>query len=1035
MSHALPRLARAGLLLAAGVCCVSPFAQAQNGRGEESYRVAMGLLRRGLHDDAAEQLRQFLQSNAEHRLAPEAYYRLGVCLQELGRGEAAIDAFESALERPEALELLPECRYRLANALKQLERFDEAAGYYRALAADVAEDHYLRVPALYARGECLRDEDKTEAALTAFLAAAEAARTDDGSHGMPALYQAGFAQMRLERFADASRTFAAAAERYPNHEVATECRYLEGDAAFRAGDTQGARRGYGRARAAGGPFADDAVMGLGWCELQDGHETEALARFREVVGGHGSSPHAPQARLEVGRILFREGQLDQAIAELAAIVAEGTEPAVRVGALELQGLALLDKAQAKQAVERFRTAVEVAVDEPTRARLYYEIGEGLAELGQWQQALASYQQAAPRATDPALVGDVLYGEGLALHKLGRFEPALERVRTLIDSQPEHRLAIEARFAAAENLFAAKRYGEADVAYTKIPTGHALADQAAFKRAWCAFLGGDLKTAAKRFGAVAEASDGAPALAEESLSMVALASFNAGDLDGALQAADRYRGRHPDGVFLARTERVAARVLRQRGELQAAASRLAAAAKAEGSESQAAEDLLEQAELMFQRGDFEAAAERYGGLVDREGAVGARAIEGLAWCAFELGDDQLCLERADAALAHADVGARRVGILELMLAALHRAERWDDAAATARGFLEEYPDHPRAVEVGFGLGIAHARSGRHGEARALFAKLVSEGDISGPDRLYYEWAWACRRDGDEKAALAAFAKVAELSDDPERAGEANLHLGLAALEGGEAQTGRNYLANVKGEHRAQAQYRIGFSWLEEERPDQALNSFQAVVDLGPTQPLYHEALFLAAESELRMEQHEPAAKRYGALLEQVPDHDRSQLARLHGGRCLVLTSRAADAAATLEDYVQRGGGTKAEQAEAQLWLGRARAARKEYDRAEVAFTKATQLSEGELAAEAQYRLGEMYRERGDVAGAAKAFAVLAILYGHEQWVAKGLLQVGLCFEELQQPAKATKFFRELIEKYPKSAESEQARARLLKLEGR
>ena len=150
---------------------------------------------------------------------------------------------------------------------------------------------------------------------------------------------------------------------------------------------------------------------------------------------------------------------------------------------------------------------------------------------------------------------------------------------------------------------------------------------------------------------------------------------------------------------------------------------------------------------------------------------------------------------------------------------------------------------------------------------------------------------------------------------------------------------------------------------------------------------------------------------------------------------MLTSRAADAAATLEEYVQRGGGTKAEQAEAHLWLGRARAARREYDRAEAAFIVTTRLSEGELAAEAQYRIGEICRDRGDLDDAVGAFQTLAFLYGHKEWKAKGLLQVGLCYEELQQPVKAAKFFRELTELFPKSAESEQARTRLEKLGGR
>ena len=82
-------------------------------------------------------------------------------------------------------------------------------------------------------------------------------------------------------------------------------------------------------------------------------------------------------------------------------------------------------------------------------------------------------------------------------------------------------------------------------------------------------------------------------------------------------------------------------------------------------------------------------------------------------------------------------------------------------------------------------------------------------------------------------------------------------------------------------------------------------------------------------------------------------------------------------------------------------------------------------EGELAAEAQFRLGENRALRGDLRGAADAFVKLPILYAHPTWVRKGLLQAGRTYEQLGQPDKAQRFFRELQEKHAGSDEAKQA----------
>ncbi|MCA8947998.1 MAG: tetratricopeptide repeat protein, partial [Planctomycetes bacterium] len=132
---------------------------------------------------------------------------------------------------------------------------------------------------------------------------------------------------------------------------------------------------------------------------------------------------------------------------------------------------------------------------------------------------------------------------------------------------------------------------------------------------------------------------------------------------------------------------------------------------------------------------------------------------------------------------------------------------------------------------------------------------------------------------------------------------------------------------------------------------------------------------------------------------------------------------------LEQFLRVPDRDRAEAARAHLALGRARALRGEFDRAEASFQQTTELSNGPLAAEAQYRIGEARRQAGQLQAAADAFVKLPILYAHEEWVRKGLLAAGLVYEQLQQPDKAKRFFAELVDKYPDSAEAKAAKDRL------
>jgi len=69
-----------------------PIPAAAQDRSGERFQLALGLIERGMHDDAARQLQLFVREQAEHRKAAEAHYRLGVCYLELQQSEKAVAA-------------------------------------------------------------------------------------------------------------------------------------------------------------------------------------------------------------------------------------------------------------------------------------------------------------------------------------------------------------------------------------------------------------------------------------------------------------------------------------------------------------------------------------------------------------------------------------------------------------------------------------------------------------------------------------------------------------------------------------------------------------------------------------------------------------------------------------------------------------------------------------------------------------------------------------------------------------------------------
>lgn len=1002
---------------------------AQSDRPPEQFQVAIGLQQRGLHDEAARHFADFVKQQPQHALAAEANYRLGLSRTELKQGDAAIAALRAALQSGgAAFKLRPECLYRLGNLLEAKKDHAQALEQFQALAREVGDDHYLAAAARFAEGEAHRELGDDEKAAAAFAAAAEAATGERASYKFPALYQLGFAHVRRQQFGAAAAAFTLGSSAAADDAAKSECWYLAGDALLRAREHDAADRAFERAQKLGGDFADDAAYGRGWVALGRGDRKAAASAFTALCAAFPQSPLLPQARLEAGRALYQDQQAAAAQQQLEPLLAAGVPDAVQQQARELLGLCAMATGAGEAAVTSLQQALAAAgpADKP---RLCFALGEALANLGRWDEALRAYD-AMPKEAPADLRGDALYGSCFALHALGRHQDSIARAQAVLALQPPHRLAPEAKLALAENQFALQQYDAAERAYAALADAPAHRATAQWKSAWCRYLRGDKAEAGRRFAAIAGERESPHA--EEALATQALAELEAGDGDAALATADRYRARYREGAFLERTERVASRVLRQNGDLTGAQQRLeraAAASRQRGGDAAASEDVAEHAELAYQQGDYRAADAKFAELAGRTDAVGARALAGRAWCAFELGDDAACAQALADAKSHPAAAGELAALLELESALQHRRQEWPAAIGTAQAFLARFPQHGKVPSMRHALGIAQARSGDQKAARATFEALLNGGGHERPDRVAYELAWACRRGGDEPAALAAFEQVAQKSADEELAGEARLQLGVAALDQKDLAGARKWLGGVQGSHRARASYRLAFAEFEAAGTDKqqlasARDGFVAVIAL-PDAELAGEARYLAAECCHRLGDERGASDHLRALLDKEPQHARADRARLLLGECALLLKEPDTAVPALEQFLRAKNADRADVARANLWLGRARMQRREHDAAEACLTKVTELSDGALAAEAQFRLGENRELRGDLRGAADAFVKLPILYAQPAWVRAGLLQAGLVYERLQQPDKAQRFFRELVEQHAGSAEAKTA----------
>ena len=103
-----------------------------------------------------------------------------------------------------------------------------------------------------------------------------------------------------------------------------------------------------------------------------------------------------------------------------------------------------------------------------------------------------------------------------------------------------------------------------------------------------------------------------------------------------------------------------------------------------------------------------------------------------------------------------------------------------------------------------------------------------------------------------------------------------------------------------------------------------------------------------------------------------------------------------------------------------------------DEAIALYDKAATAAMNDTAAQARFRLGELYEKREEYDTAAKNYMRVAILFLHPTLSPESMWRAGQCFEKSDNRDSAVKTYSDILSEYPESTQAESARERLANL---
>ena len=1041
-----------GGLALADWLAVLPAAQGQekvDPAAVRQYNLAVALQKKKLFAQAGEKWAGFIQAFPTDPKLPIALHNLGICQWQEKKLPEAAATFRSIVAKFPAFKSLDASLFQLSVVLQDTaivsmkpDDYKAAAAAFAVVPARFAQSPYA-APALYYQGECLYaagDVAGSKAPYQKLIAAYPAAELL-----AEAYYALGTAQDETAADAEATASFQAFLQKFPQHAQANECRLRLGLSLIKQKKFAEAEPLLAQmAAVADFPYADFALLRQAQCVFERAQMPQgapllpqAAALYASLPAKFPKSTYHGAAWLAAGKTFYQAAQYPQAQPVLTSAVGlKGEEAAEASYWLARTLLNLMKPAEALAAADAAIAAYPMSSFLPnlTFARIdaIYDIPARRAETPPLYAALAQ------KFPDDPLAPKAAYLAALAALKLPDW-PAAQTHSAAFLANPKfakHELMPEVLFIGAESFLMATPSDpvKADPLYRRVIAEfpqHVHAAESKVRVGLCLYLQKKYpETVAFLTPQLPTLKD--PAQIAESRLLIGRSHSDAGGqgpqaiaaFQAALQAKPDWE--RTDEVLLALA-------LSLRGE------KMLPPAVAELNKLVAGfPKSLIRDQALYQLGEIAYDEKKYDETINQNtllltqypmSELAPLAQNGIVAASFAKDDFNQAVQAATKLLTaypKSDVVPRATYIRGL---AYQRLMQFDPALKDLAAFLTANPPERDALDARYTLGLCYAGLKQYDQAVATWTALITaKPDDIQADKAWYEMGFALLAAKKDKEAADAFRNLATRLPKSPLVPESWFRVGefhetqKQIPEAIQAYTA-GLAAAMLPELREKLQYKLGWMQYQKDAFAEAAATLLAQMKEHPQGKLLIDAAFLAAECQFRQNKFNEAAPLFTQVVQAKPEKHLAR-ALYRGGTCYASLQQwpasQADFAALIQQF------PKYEFiSEARYGLAFAMQKQNRLDEAAATYLLITKETNTETAAKSRFMIGEIAFSKKNFKEAIEHFLEAAVGYPYEEWQVLGYLEAGRCFIELKENDKARETLQTVVTKYPNHPKAKDA----------
>lgn len=825
----------------------------------------------------------------------------------------------------------------------------------------------------------------------------------------------------------------------------------------------------------------EALFILGDCNFRLKRYEQAAKAFEKAAAEanlRGKAEVEARATYWAAEAHYQLQRYDDAIKWYELVLRKFPKGAEAPYALYSLGLIMRDLKRHKEALKYFERCVAEFPESDVAPQCQWLIGECLLDLKQFDEAKKAYEQVIKRYPKSSEVADALLGIAWVEFEQARYEEAAKLFREVVERYPKTQAAMEAIVREADCHFNMKQYERALEIYRKVADdrAHPFADHAIYWSGQCLLRMKQPQAAATQFLLLIRTLPKSPYISRAHIALgeayMAMERYDeaAKSLAAALEHTkdDREialvkvmmaecalkRGNTELAVkelkglsgWAAKDERIRGAMtslivgLIRTGEFESIRQMLDELELPDGAAEDVAEALLESGKSAYEKKRYDDAEKIYKFILARftRAAVVPAAL-------FALGAVHFVREQyEDAASVYGELIKRFPNDKLANEARYWRAnslwmlKRFDEAHKEFAAFVNsDLKDEAKLATALYRDGLCLYELKRFSEAAEAFERLLREHPKSElRDKALYQLGWTYIDAGKHEDALKAFDRLVNEHPQSQHAPEGHFLIGeLLFMQKRFEEALTHYERSIKlssgkdEELCGRAFYRFGWTLLMLKRNSDAMSAFEEALRRQLPEEIKADALLQLGYLQFNARKCAQALETFERLLREHPNSPLTKQALLFKGRCLNELEKFADAEAALQQFLERYP-KDALAIRAQFELAWAKQNRKQFDAAIELYKAVAADDGGELAIEAQFRVGECLLLKGDVKEALREFLRVALLYEDvHEWASASQFYAGLCYERLGESERAEKAYRVVLEKYSQTRWADKARERL------